>query len=176
MKIGGIDPSTLSTEEILVLPRGDQNIVFRAIGVPDYEGFKALCPEPKAPGVQMAGKGWVPNENDPGYRDMVATHDKRRIHWMILTALEPSEIEWDTVDLDKPSTWLNWENDLREAGLNQVELNRVQALVFQANSLDEGKIQKAREAFLAGQGPVPGESSGQSTAPESSQSGAPASE
>ena len=176
MKIGGIDPSTLSTEELLVLPRGEQSIAFRAIGIPDYEEFKTLCPEPKAPGVQKAGKGWVPNENDPGYRDMVATHDKRRIAWMVLKSLEPSEIEWDTVDLDKPSTWLNWDQDLKSGGLSQVEVNRVQALVFQANCLDEGKLQKAREAFQLGQQPVPSEFSGQSGEPENSQSGAPASE
>lgn len=176
MKIGGIDPSTLSTEEILVLPRGDKSIVFRAVGIPDYEEFKALCPEPKAPGVQMAGKGWVPNENDPGYRDMVKTHDKRRIYWMVLKSLEPSEIEWDTVDLDNPSTWFEWEADLKDGGLSQVEVNRVQALVFQANCLDENKLQKALEAFQAGQQPVPNEFSGQNGEQKNSPSGEPASE
>ena len=30
MKIGGIDPTSLPTEVFLVLPRGDQQIVFRA--------------------------------------------------------------------------------------------------------------------------------------------------
>ena len=49
MKIGGVDPKTLPKEEVLVLPRGDQAIVFRAVGVPDYDEFDALCPEPKAP-------------------------------------------------------------------------------------------------------------------------------
>ena len=175
MKIGGIDPSTLSTEELLVLPRGEQNIVFRAVGIPDYEEFKALCPEPKAPGVQMAGKGWMPNENDPGYRDMVKTHDKRRIDWMVLKSLEPSDVEWDTVDLDNPPTWTNWQGDLKTAGLNQVEVNRVQALVFQANCLDESKLQKALEAFQLGQQPVPNEFSGQNDEQKNSQSGEPAS-
>jgi hypothetical protein len=176
MKIGGIDPSTLSSEEILVLPRGDNTIVFRAVGIPNYDAFQTLCPEPKAPGVMKAGENWTPNPNDPGYRDMVKTHDKRRISWMVITSLEPSEIEWDTVDLDNPSTWDNWADDLRAGGLNQIEINRVQALVFQANSLDETKLQKARESFLLGQESDPSEYSGQSIAPESSQSGEPASE
>jgi hypothetical protein len=175
MKIGGIDPSTLSSEEILVLPRGNDAIVFRAVGIPNYDAFQALCPEPKAPGVMKAGEGWTPNTNDPGYRDMVKTHDKRRISWMVITSLEPSEIEWDTVDLDNPSTWDAWVEDLRDAGLNQVEINRVQALVFQANSLDETKLQKAREVFLLGQAQELSEYSGQSTAPENSPSGEPAS-
>jgi hypothetical protein len=122
-----------------------------------------------------AGEGWTPNTNDPGYKDMVDTHDKRRISWMVITSLEPSAIEWDTVDLDNASTWDNWVEDLRTAGLNQVEINRVQALVFQANSLDETKLQKAREVFLLGQVQEQSEYSGQNIAPENTPSGEPAS-
>ena len=48
-------PETLPTEEVLVLPRGDQRLVFRACGVPDMEAFVKLCPGPDARKVDRQG-------------------------------------------------------------------------------------------------------------------------
>jgi hypothetical protein len=172
MKIGGIDPSTLPKEEILVLPRGDQQIVFRATGISDYDEFNKLCPEPKPPG-KLTKDGWVPDNDDENYQSIVAAHGKKRLAWMVIKSLTPSEIQWDTVDPANPSTWVNWEKDLKDAGLSQVECNRVMQLVFQANCLDEDKLKRAREVFQLGQQPVPSEFSGPSTAPESTPSGEP---
>lgn len=175
MKIGGVDPATLPKEEILVLPRGTQQVVFRAVGIPDYEEFNTLCPEPKPPG-KLTKDGWEPHEDDPDYKSLMAAHGAKRLAWMVIKSLEPSEIEWDTVVPAKPSTWANWQKDLKNAGFSQVECNRIQQLVFQANCLDEEKLKRARDVFLLGQQPVPSEFSGRSTEPESTQSGAPAPE
>ncbi len=176
MKIGGVDPKTMSTEDFLVLPRGDQEIIFRATGVKDYKEFNVLCPEPKAPKIHKPKEGWVDNEEEPGYRDMMKTYGQKRLAWLVITSLEPSEIEWDEVNLDKPSTWLKWDEELKDSGLNMIECQRIQSLVFQVNCLDEEKLDQARENFVAGQQEVPGEYSGQSIAPESTPSGEPASE
>lgn len=176
MKIGGVDPTTMSTEEILVLPRGDKEIVFRAVGVPDYEPFNALCPEPTAPKIHKPKEGWVENVEEPGYKEMMKIYGRKRLAWLIITSLEPSEIEWEEVNPDNPSTWLNWEKELKDNGFNLVECNRVQNLVFQANCLDEDKLEQARESFLAGQQDDPSEYSGLSIAPESMPSGEPVSE
>ncbi len=177
MKIGGVDPNTLSSEEILILPRGDKELVFRAVGVPDYEPFNKLCPEPKAPGIYKPKEGgWIPNEEDPAYKDMMETYGNKRMSWLVITSLGPSDIEWDEVNVDNPSTWAKWDDELKAAGLNHVECRRVQNLVFQANCLDESKLEQARENFLVGQQPVPSEFSGQSIAPEITPSGEPVSE
>ena len=173
MKIGGVDPSTLPKEEILVIPRGEQEIVFRATGVPDYDEFNKLCPEPKAPG-KLTKDGWEPNENDPDYKSLMENYNTKRLAWLVVRSLEPSQIEWDTVNESKPSTWTKWTDDLKEAGLSQVEVNRVMQLVFQANCLDEEKLKEARENFLLGQQQAQSESSGPSTGPESTPSGEPA--
>ena len=69
---------------------------------------------------------------------------------MAIKSLEPTEIEWQRVDIDKPETWLLWTEELKDAGLSEVEVQRVIILVMQANSLDENKLRKAREAFLHG--------------------------
>lgn len=176
MKIGGVDPKTLQNEEILVLPRGEQHIVFRAQGVPNYDEFQALCPELVPPRVQRPKVGWVEDEEDPGYKDMVKTRDERRIAWLIINSLIPSDIEWDTVDYDNPSTWINWEKDLQAGGLSKIECSRIMKAVFQANSLDEEKLKEARESFLAGLQLDQNVSSGLSIVPETTQSGEPASE
>jgi hypothetical protein len=155
MKIGGVDPRTLPTEEFLILPRGDQRLVFRAHGLENMEPFKALCPEPKMPG-KLTKDGWVPDAEDAGYKSVMEEHSKRRLAYMVVCSLEPSEIEWDSVQVDNPATWTNWEVDMKAAGLSQVECNRVLSLVLEANCLDEAKLRKARELFLQGppQGPV----------------------
>lgn len=149
MKIGGVDPRTLPAEEILILPRGDQRIVFRARGVDDMEEFKKLCPEPTPPG-KLTKDGWVPDIEDAGYKSVMAEYQKRRLAYIAVYSLVPSEIEWDTVRMDNPATWANWESDLKAGGLSQIEVNRVLALVLEANCLDEAKLKKAREVFLQG--------------------------
>jgi len=173
MKIGGIDPKTLCNEVVLVLPRGEDKIVFRARGLKDTDEFEALCPQPKPPG-KLTKDGWVANAEDPTYQQILAAWSKKRLGYIVTRSLQPSEIEWDMVKLDDQRTWANWEKDLLDGGLTQIECNRVLALVMEANALDEAKLQKAREVFLAGQGPMPPEFSGQLTALANTPSGKPA--
>jgi hypothetical protein len=173
MKIAGIDPKSLSSEVLLVLPRGDGEIVFRAKGLPDMGGFEALCPNPKPPG-KFTKEGWIPNLTDPTYQQVLSEWAKKRLGYMVIHSLEPSEIEWDTVNKDDPRAWTKWEDDLKSGGLTQVECNRVLALVLEANALDEGKLQRAREFFLRGQEPMPEEFSSLQSEQSSSPSGEPA--
>ena len=51
--------------------------------------------------------------------------------------------------MDDPDTWKNYEADLRAADLSQVEIMRLVDATFDANSLNEDKIDEARESFLA---------------------------
>jgi len=174
MKIAGIDPKTLSTEVVLVLPRAEQNIVFRARGLKSMEEFEAKCPVPKPPG-KITKDGWVANDTDPTYQQIQSEYAKKRLGFIVVRSLEVSEIEWDTVKSEDPRTWPNWEKDLKEGGLSQIEANRVLALVMEANALDEAKLQKARESFLRGQEPMPAEYSGPVSEPAITPSGEPAS-
>ncbi len=175
MKIGGRDPRTMSNEVILVIPRGEEEIVFRAQGIPNYDAFNALCSEPKPPKINKPKEGWVDHIEEPGYKAMLETHGQKRMAWLVIESLAPTDIEWDTVDIDNPATWKNWSEDLTKSGFSQVECNRIQALVFEANCLDEEKLEKARRFFLRGLEEVSSESSGQSSEPETTPSGTPAS-
>jgi len=173
MKIGGVDPTTLCNEVILVLPRGKTEIVFRAKGLPNMDAFDALCPAPKPPG-KFTKDGWIPNFTDPTYQQIMTEWAKKRLGYTVIKSLAPSEIEWDTTDENNPTTWTNWEGDLKNGGLTQVECNRVLGLVLEANSLDEAKVQKAREVFLLGQEPMPAEFFSLPSEPSSTPSGEPA--
>jgi hypothetical protein len=173
MKIAGVDPKSLSTEVILVLPRGEQNLVFRAKGLSNMDEFTAMCPTPKPPG-KLTKDGWVANVSDPTYQQVLGEWARKRLGYMVVKSLAPSEIEWDSVKDGDPRTWPNWEEDLRAASLTQIESNRVLALVLEANALDDDKLAKAREVFLRGQGPMPAEYSGPQSEPASSPSGEPA--
>jgi hypothetical protein len=171
MKINGIDPNTLSREFILVLPRGETQIVFRAKPLKDMTEFNAICPLPKAPG-KLTKDGFVPNLSDPTYQQVMSQWGNKRLGYMVIKSLEPTEIVWDTVDLGNPATWANWETELKDNGLSQFECNRVTGLVLEANSLDDDKIEKARAVFLAGQEQAAASNSGLPSEPANTSSGA----
>lgn len=149
MKIGGVQVNRC--EEVLVLPRPKtEPLVFKAHAVLDMDEFFELCPKPTTP------QKITPNGKED---NVTAAHivaltkwGERRYQYILLKTLEPSNIEWETVDMAKPSTWGNWIDEFKNAGLADSEINRVQQLVLDANSLNEAKLKAAREAFLLGQG------------------------
>lgn len=148
MKIGTVEITPC--EEVLVLPRSGEDIVIRACSVKSMEPFEAMCPEPKAPGIRTRD-GHRPDMKDEGYLSQMAHHSQQRTHYMVVTSLIPSDIEWGNVKLDDPSTWKNWSEELKEAGISDIECGRILKCVLAANSLDDDKINAAREAFLLGQ-------------------------
>lgn len=149
MKIGG-KPVTKCIE-ILVLPRVDDDIIIRAEAVAINDEFNALYPDPVAPSVRTKD-GKKDDLEDPDYLKAIERRSTARWDFMCIKSLVPSEIEWNTVDLSKPSTWSNWKKELLEAGLSEIEVGRIQGAVQCANSLDEDKLREARESFVRGQG------------------------
>jgi len=148
MKIGGVQVKPAL--EILVLPRIDGDLVIKAKSVAIKDEFDVLCPVPTPPTV-LTKNGKKSDLEDKSFLEQCSVRDSRQWDYMILRSLEPSNIEWERVDLDKPSTWSEWRRELVEAGLSEVEVNRVTMAVMSANSLDEEKIKAARESFLLGQ-------------------------
>jgi hypothetical protein len=152
MKIDGrqVKPNV----EILVLPRLEGDVVIRAKAVTINEDFEKLVPEVVPPGVRTK-EGFKKDYKDETYLQMVAKREEKRFAYMVLRSLEPSKIEWDTVDLDKPETWTGWKKEMEDeemGGFAEVETNRIVMTCMAANSLDEAKIKAARDHFLLGQG------------------------
>lgn len=149
MKIGGVQVTP--SQEILVLPRDGGDIVIKAKAYRVGDEFDKLCPMPTPPMVTTK-EGSSPDWSDKDFKAQIATRDERRFAYLVLKSIEDSQIEWEKVDLDKPNTWTKWGDELIEAGITEVEVNRIVNAVLAANSLDEAKIKQARERFLRGQG------------------------
>lgn len=159
MKVGGVT-ITPPNEELLVLPRNPEPLVFRAKAVNDMSDFDALCPTPKPPGI-LTKDGWVPQTDDPDFKQVQRHYDDQQLAYLVIRTLEPSAIEWEHVNVSNPKTWGQWRKELFDAGLTKMEVNRVLQLVMDANSLNEAKLAKAREVFLLGQQQAAEKSSGQ---------------
>jgi len=173
MKIGGI-PVT-SSDEVLVLPRAaGPNIVIKAQCV-DMTDYEDMCPRPRLP--QRVVKGGVEgNPDSPAYKAELTKWGQHRFAYMVVNSLIPSEIEWDQVNPEDPSTCSKWIDELKAAGLNDAECTRIINCVLTANSLNEAKLKEARDAFLLGQTVEQARSSGQDTEQPNTPSGEPASD
>lgn len=173
MKINGEEIKG-PAEEVLVLPRPTgRDIVLRAQAVRSYDDFHHRVTEPK-PKKRLEAGGWKESFDDPQYKKDVADYGELKFAWVVLVSLEPSNIEWDTVDMDKPSTWPNWSDDMRKAGLIETEINRVINCVTSANSLNEQKIEAARQNFLRGLAVASAKQSSLDSEQQSTPSGEPA--
>jgi hypothetical protein len=166
MKIGGVEIKG-PNEEIVVIPRPYGDLVFRAETVRNFDEFDALVPEPKAPGIRTKD-GYKPDIKDENYQQLLTHYQNQRMAYLVVKSLESSEIEWDTVNLSDPSSWLKWDKELQAAGLSEIETQRITVTVMQANCLDEQKMVAARAAFLLGQAKEASESSGRVTEQRSS--------
>jgi hypothetical protein len=148
MKIGGVELKGPNIE-ILVLPRPDGDIVIKAQTIKNFKEFESMVNVPQ-PGGARTKDGFKKDYKAKSYLDAVEHYERQRYAYMVLKSLEPSEIEWEKTDLGDPSTYLGWEEELQEAGLSEIETNKITALVNDANSLNEVKLQAARDAFLLG--------------------------
>lgn len=135
--------------QTLVLPRGDDKIVFRAQAVLDYTLFDKLCPRPE-PAITVMRDGTRKMETaDPEYQAMLTVWSERRIAYLVLQSLAATEgLEWETVSLDDPSTWNNYQAELRASGFTEIEIGRIIEIVMDANGMDDAKIKQATKDFL----------------------------
>lgn len=131
----------------VIFTRGEEDFVFMVKAVFDMEEFETLCPEPK-PTVSLR-EGPILDES---YKKRVESHYDRKTNWVILQALTATKgLEWDTVDMEKPDTWENYQKELRMAGLTNGELVHLITQINKVNSVDEKKMEEARDRFSASQ-------------------------
>jgi hypothetical protein len=135
--------------EYVVIPRHDGDIVFKCQAVLKMDEFNKLCPAPKPPEIMKPGGAKEVDTSDPTYKAMVQRHLEKRWGYTVLKSLSANEIEWDTVDLENPETWPNFEQDLENAGFSFQESQLIQMGVSTANGTNPDKLNEARMRFLA---------------------------
>ena len=147
MKINGEEIGGLN-EDILVLPRGNGQIIFRGRAIHDFDEFDRLVPLPSAPRMLKKGKQ-VEDTDDVGYLEQRMVYELKRFAYLTIKTLEPSNIEWETVRLEDPNTWVNWVDEMSKV-LSVFEQQKLITFINTVNTLDQKKIDDARNAFLAG--------------------------
>ena len=162
--------------EYIVIPRGDDDIVFIAKPILDYSGFDALCPRPVPPGILFPDGRKGQDLESPEFRNKLNEYLQLRTNWYIINALrETPEMEWETVTYSDPSTWENWRKEFDEF-LTEREINSVLDGIAVANGLDQAKIEEAKERFLVGMANRLSEPSSLPIEEKTTQSGEPVSE
>jgi hypothetical protein len=171
MKIHGVKVHQPNVE-IVVIPRGEEVIVFRCQAVLSMDEFTKLCPPPQPREILKPGGKRVFDVEDEGYKLELKQYGERRFAYLCLKSLEATEgLEWETVRLGDPDTWLNHERELGDSGFTYNEIQRIQEGVLSANCLNETKLEEARKRFLAGQAVVFGAPSSRTVAQNTTPSG-----
>ncbi|MCK5019882.1 MAG: hypothetical protein KAS32_22695 [Candidatus Peribacteraceae bacterium] len=137
----------------IIIPRAtrEEDIIFMAKAVLNYDVFDKMVDLPKPPTMMHAGETkHSPLLSDPEYLERLKKYNRIRLAWMVITSLEATEeLEWETMNKDNPETWLCYEDELEQSGLSDIERGRILRGCMEANSLDQTKIDEAKMHFLA---------------------------
>jgi hypothetical protein len=161
--------------EIVVIPRQDGDLVFKAQAVLDYDDHDKINPQPKPPVVIRPGGVESVDMEDKKYNEKLDTWARQKFYWMFLKSLAATDgLEWETVDMSDPLTWELYKEEMQTGGLAPAEVQRIELCVTNACGLNQSKIDEATNRFLAGQAQVRAAESSPSSAPTNTPSGEPA--
>jgi hypothetical protein len=150
MKINGKDIKGPQME-VVVIPRGDEEIVIKAQAIMDYSDHEKINPQPLPPSKLLPGGETQQLVEDPGYLKKLSDWAQQKTDWMIIKSLSATEgLTWDTVKADDPTTWSNYRKEL-DATFTPAELGKILEVVMSACGLNQSKIEEATKRFLAGQ-------------------------
>lgn len=135
-------------KETFTRPSGSFSFFFEP--VMDYSEFDAKCPMPK-PVVKTAPDGSTKADTrNPEYIKAFRAWSNLRTAWTFLKSISATpDLHWDTVDLEDPETWGNWESELQAAQFTSPEIGRMMDAVMKAGGFKESMVDDARKDFLA---------------------------
>jgi hypothetical protein len=138
--------------EVVVIPRQTGDLVFKAQAVLDYDEFHKIAQRPNPPSIMLKGGESSYDYNDKKYLTKIQEWAEQKTHFMVLKSLQATDgLEWETVKMADPTTWENYQNEMKEAGFAPAEINRIVNCVMDACGLNQTKIDEATKRFLAGQ-------------------------
>jgi len=150
MKLHG-KPLSRMNNQVIIFPREDGDIVFKAAPVLDFSEFEKLCPEVSPPMMLKRGETIpIPDLENAKYKEATAKRNRNYTLYMIFKSLQATVgLEWETVKLNDPITWENIDKELESSGLTNIERGQILQAVMRANSLDMSYIDEARKRFFA---------------------------
>lgn len=172
---------------LLVFPRGEgrEPVKLEVIAVLDRSDFEKLLPETLPPVKVKRGGEKELDFNDKNYKLAAASRSEMYTLWLGIKSLyspseveggDPEPVEWEIVDVNDPSTWSKYEDELIQSGFSDMERRRIAAAVWEVNTLSESTMKEARDSFLVSRQEQALLSSSQKVAPEDTSSGEPASD
>lgn len=136
--------------EVIVIPRQDGDIVFKAQAVLDYDDFDKLNPVPKPPQITRPGGITSFDVEDENYKKKIREWSLSKTDYMVLKSLSVTPgLEWETVNMSDPSTWEGYRKEMQESGLSPANVARIVDGVANACGLNQEKIDEATNRFLA---------------------------
>lgn len=152
MKLAGKVVKALS-EEIVVIPRQTGDLVFKFRPLGDPEDFNELCPAPKPPYILPVGETVSrPDYTDEEFKKASELHNVRFNKYLfIYSILATPDLEFEFVKLDAPGTWDMIDQELKDALLLPLEIQRLYMAAHKANALTEEVYESALKRFLASQ-------------------------
>jgi hypothetical protein len=153
MKLRGRKSAGERFKDVIVFPRGnDAPIAFWVLALDEeWDFFNDSCPRPK-PQKLTTAEGVKEDEDDLGYKQQLESYFELYSDFMVVHSITilDNEIEWEKVDVQKPSTWKNWRAEMREFGLTRMEMNKLLLKCRDVNSLNEDLMEQARADFIRG--------------------------
>lgn len=135
-----------------VFYRDGGNIEFQCGAVMNTDDFDKLCPPPKAPlTTNIKTQEQRENLKDKSYLAALSTRNRLYHAYFILASLSVTPgLEWETVQMDKPDTWLNYDSELNEVLTSQERARLIDA-INEANSPSSNRRSEALERFTSSQ-------------------------
>jgi len=151
MKIAGNKLEYREITDVVVFEKGGEEIVFTIKAVIDEDIVDKLVPEPVPPSIRRKGdKEAKPDLEDQGYLQELRKISEYRICYRIMESLSATEgLEWETVDKEDPTTWINWESEMMSAGFSQLELDYLITAIIKICGMSIISMDAARADFLA---------------------------
>ena len=148
MKIAGRELKR--NTDYVVFKRLDGNIVFTVEAILNYDDFKKYCPNPVPPIRQYPDGRQVQDTKDENYLRDVESISSKRMAWTILKSIASTPgLEFSSIKMDEPNTWLKWEDEFREAGFTNTEIMYLATKIYEINGMSAKAMEEARESFLA---------------------------
>lgn len=135
-----------------VFKRPDGDVVLHLNPIPDPSEFEKIYPQPEVPTKMGKGGAKIQRLDDPGYLEKLKSYSEAKWAWIILQTIKDTpELEFEVVKLEDPNTWTKYREELKESGFTEGELLYLTRRILETNSLDQSKLDEARDAFLAEQ-------------------------